>query len=595
MCGIFVGHAIHHHGAGIRGRIVVDDDMVTVLRPVRVRHELAISFCRHSYLEVIGTAIEHAVAHNDVLGSQGLVMVSAVCHIVHHVYILEVCASLKGTVGQYQSYLCGIVACKSAAQVGEPYRLDMGVIAECHGIHGYGLIVIIGTDIVVDGHLAIIPVEGIVVHSGNLQIPHLFTVVEGVGGQYVFHVERSVTGPQGDIVLAECLVVLVGVIVLVPSALGVFDLFAEHGEVVVNHPVHRIDVITVGVGYDMVGILRPVGIALEGGQLVGTHTEIDALVVFYYSLCGHHLLRRERFYGIGTHIFLVNEVYGAQVIASYECPLLYHYLEGFVGLARIAVAVSKANLSDVGIALECQRVYHHRPVLVCRSDIVVDGHHALVFSQIMVAGVVHMGIVDATARWRREETVYVQTDEIVGMGTELACQYVVMPCSGAAEVCIVQSLSAGCLEKSLVGESIDIGIFACHLLPCHNAVGIVLPFIVVLECLHLVGPYADIGMVGACEHGRVLGRHLVGQQGCIAVTALVAIYEVDGLEVGTVGKGTTADGKLWRCVGAARHGVIESHGIQVCVSHESLGQYPCGAVGVGLSRVVIENGQSVVG
>ena len=588
MGGILVGHTVLHKGFGIGGRIVEDDDMVAVLRPVLIGHELSIAFCRDTYLKVVRAAVEHAVAHDDILRTQGLIMVITICHIINHVYMLQIGTPLKGSVGQDKTYLGGIVAGPTAAQVGEGYRLDVGVVAEGEGIHGNRLVVVVGSDVVIDGHLALVVIKLIIIHAGNLHIPHFLAAgIERVGGEDVAHVEHTVTGAQRDIVFAEGLVMFVGVVFGIGAALTVLDVLAEHGEIVVLHSLYLINVVAGGVRNDMVGILCPVGIALESRQLVGTHAEVNALVGFDDVFGRHHLRGFQSLYGVASRKLVIHQVYRAQVLAPDKGSLLYHDLERVVGLAHGRVTVSETNLAHIRIALEGQGVDHHRLVVVDRSNVIIDSHLSPMFPQIMVAHAVHMRVIDRRPLCRAKELIDIQTDKVAGMGTQLVRQDGIMPVGGTAKVCILQLLSARSFQETLIGNALLIGIFPCHLLPCHDAVGIILPLVMVLKFLHLVGPYTDIRIVRPYQHRGVFGCHLIGREGSIAIATLVAIYKVDGLEVGAVGKGLAADGEARRGIGAARHGVVEPYGTQVTIPLESLRPDACGAVGIGSAGVIV--------
>ena len=102
-------------------------------------------------------------------------MVAAVGDEVVHVELCQVLAVLEGAVVYYH-FRPGICISAARCAILEHYLLDVLVTAQGGAVYGDGLVVVRGTDIVVDAHLAIQFIDILIVYTNNLHIPGLLAV-----------------------------------------------------------------------------------------------------------------------------------------------------------------------------------------------------------------------------------------------------------------------------------------------------------------------------------------------------------------------------------------------------------------------------------
>ena len=124
------------------------------------------------------TTVEHVLADIYVARIEHFVMVGAFSYKVVHVELLQVLAILEGAVVYHHLERC-VCIFRGRCTVFEHYFIDVLVAAQGGAVYGNGLVVVGGSYVVVEAHLAIFLVEFFVVYAYYLHIPGLCAVACG--------------------------------------------------------------------------------------------------------------------------------------------------------------------------------------------------------------------------------------------------------------------------------------------------------------------------------------------------------------------------------------------------------------------------------
>ena len=581
MGGIVIDHAVFGDGVFRHGGVVIDNDVVAILRPVLVIDKLEVFLARNTNLKVGVAADEDAVAHDDLSRREGHVVVRAFGDEIDEVDVLQVLAVLEAAVGQEDGEFRAVTFGEVTAEVSESDGGDVFVSGEGETIDGDGLVGVVGADVVVERESSLLLVEFFVINSGHLQIADGFVLRDVGGSENLVHLEASVARVQADVVFCKEFVVLAVVELLLQ-----FQRVVEHGEEFVAHAGFVEMVFAGGDGNDAVGVGCPVRVSLEGIDEVRRDADIDALPGVKDFFGGDDLCGSEIFNLVAAREFVIDEVDAGEVGAAFEGVVFDFHAERILGAAEVGVHVAEVEAFEQLVVAERQRVDADETVGVVGPDVVVERKVSFVLFEIVVADARGVDVVGVRFVGSDEHWADVEADIVLLVTLQNGLELGVVGVIFAAQLGEVEAVLFGTVDVALIDSAVFVGIESSALFPGDDAVGVGFPACVGFEGFDERGPDADEGVVAAEEQGVVGGNDLVGLQCFVAVGVGVAIDEVHVLQRRAFGEGIAAEFHLHVGVDAARVGAVESDDAQVGVASEGIRPDLGGAVGVGRAGVV---------